>query len=122
MPKTKILISNATYYGYHGVAKAEKNLGGKYQIDIEFCYDAESAAKTDSIHCAVNYQEVLAVASDILQNKTFNLIETLVDEIQKSVLERFSAIDAVTVRLRKLNAPVNQCVDFIQVERTIERT
>jgi len=122
MSLTKLKIKNATYYGYHGVAKAEKALGGKYQVDLEIWYNAESAINTDDISYAINYQDVLYSVSDIIQNENFNLIETLANEILIVILDRFTVVEKATIKIRKLSASVNQYIDFIEVEGTLDRT
>lgn len=121
MSLTKLTISNANYYAYHGVSNAEKALGGRYQVDLELWYDAESAINTDDISYAVNYQEVLFNVSDVIQNENFNLIETLADEISTMLLDGFPIIEQITIRIRKLNAPINQYIDYVEVERTVIR-
>ena len=118
---TKLQIKNASYYAYHGVANAEKALGGRYQVDLDIWYNAEPAIESDDIGYAINYQDVLYTVSDIIQNDNFNLIESLANEILIVLLEGFPIIEKITIRIRKLNAPVNQYVDFIEVERTLER-
>ena len=122
MSLTKLKIKNATYYGYHGVAVAEKALGGRYQIDLELWYNAEPAINTDDISYALNYQDVLYSVSDVMQNENFNLIETLANEILIVVFDNFTIIEKATIKIRKLNAPVNQYLDFIEVERTLARS
>jgi len=121
MELTKLKIKNAIYYGYHGVAAAEKALGGKYQVDLEIWYNAESAINTDDISYAINYQDVLYTVSDIIQNENFNLIEALANEILVVILDRFTIIEKATINIRKLSAPVNQYLDYIEVEQTVER-
>jgi len=121
MELTKLTIKNATYYGYHGVAAAEKALGGRYQIDIELWYNAEAAVNTDDISYALNYQDVLYSVSDIMQNENFNLIEALANEILIVLFDKFAIVEKATIKIRKLNAPVNQYLDFIEVERTLDR-
>ena len=119
---TKLQIKNAIYYAYHGVANAEKALGGRYQVDLDIWYNAEPAINSDDVNDAINYQDVLYVVSDIIQNDNFNLIEALANEILVVLLESYPKIEKITTRIRKLNAPVNQYVDFIEVERTLDQS
>ena len=121
MTLTKLKIKNATYYAYHGVAKAEQALGGRYQVDLDIWYDAESAINTDDISYAINYQDVLYVVSDIIQNENFNLVESLSNEILTVLFEKFEIIEKLTIKIRKMNVPVNQYLDYMEVERTLER-
>jgi dihydroneopterin aldolase len=118
---TKLQIKNARYFAFHGVATEEKRLGGRYQVDIDMLYDAKNAIADDAIRHAVNYQDVLYIVSDIIQNESFNLVETLAYTICRNVMDKFSIIEEITVRVRKLNVPVNQYVDFVEAEHTVNR-
>ncbi|MFM7339811.1 MAG: dihydroneopterin aldolase [Bacteroidota bacterium] len=50
------------------------------------------------------------------------LIETLCYEITKELLERFSMIDKVTIRVRKLSVPLKHIIDHVEVEHSMQRT
>ena len=121
MHLTKLSIVNATFYAYHGVEKAEKVLGGKYEIDVDIFYDATLAIQNDAITHAVNYQNVLFAISDIVLNENFNLIETLSGRILDELMKKFDIIEELTVRIRKCNAPIRQTIDFVEVENSSKR-
>ena len=116
---TKLTISNATFYAYHGVEKQEKELGGKYEVDLELWYDAHNAIINDSINQSVNYQSVLFLLSDIMQNNNYNLIETLAYNILNDIMKQFPSLEKATIRIRKCNAPIRLTIDYVEVEQTI---
>ncbi|MDR0926998.1 MAG: dihydroneopterin aldolase [Ignavibacteria bacterium] len=118
---TKIQIKNAIYYCYNGVSTAEKALGGKYQLDLDIYYDATKAIESDDVSYAINYNDVLFTVSDIVENETFNLIETLADNILLNLLEEYDLVEKATVRIRKIDVPINHCVDYVEVEASKER-
>jgi len=118
---TKLSISNAIFYAYHGVEKAEKQLGGKYAVDLDLWYDASEAISSDAIGPAINYQNVLFWVSDIIQNETYNLIETLAFNILDNIMKQFILVEKATIRIRKCNAPIRHIIDYVEVEQTIER-
>lgn len=119
---TKLSISNAIFYAYHGVEKAEKQLGGKYAVDLDLWYDASDAVANDAISTAINYQNVLFWVSDIIQNETYNLIETLAFNILDNIMKQFLLVDRATIKIRKCNAPIRHIIDYVEVEQTMERT
>ena len=121
MSLTKLSIINATFYAFHGVERSEKDLGGKYEVDIEMSYDATEAARTDAIVYAINYQNVLYIVSDIIQGDKFNLIETLSSKIIDELFEKFDLLQEITIRIRKCNAPIRNIIDYVQVENTLKR-
>ena len=100
----KILLSNLGFYGYHGVLKEENFLAGL----------------SDDINKSVSYAEVYNVVKDITENKQFNLLEALAENIAEEVLNKFILINGVMVRVRKPEAPVNGIYDYFGVE--IRRT
>ena len=118
---TKLSIANATFYAYHGVERSEKQLGGKYEVDLDLWYNALHAITHDTIAQAVNYQNVLFLVSDIIENENFNLIETLAYRILTNIMKQFPAIEKTTTRIRKCNAPIRHVIDYVAVEQTMER-
>ncbi|MBL8005772.1 MAG: dihydroneopterin aldolase [Candidatus Kapabacteria bacterium] len=117
---TKLTIKNATFYGYHGVKSEEKTLGGKYSLDIEMLYDGRKAVLQDEVQFAVNYQEVMYTVAEIL-NESFNLVETIAWDIASNILEKFSLVGAVTVKIRKHVVPIGEIIDYIEAEVTLKR-
>ena len=118
---TKLTISNATFYAYHGVEQQEKQLGGKYAVDLDLWYNAINAITNDSISQAVNYQNVLFLVSDFIQNESYNLIETLAYNILDNIMKQYPQLEAATIRIRKCNAPIRHTIDYVEVEQTMER-
>ena len=118
---TKLTISNAVFYAYHGVEKAEKQLGGKYEVDLDLWYNAIDAINDDAIGSAINYQNILFLISDFIQNESYNLIETLAYNIVDNIMKQFPLLDKVTIRIRKCNVPIRHTIGHVEVEQTIER-
>ncbi len=117
----KLTIENAEFYAYHGVRSEEKKLGGKYQVDLDLYYDSVSAAINDNISYAVNYEEAVFCIAEVINNESYNLIETIASEILNGVMEKFKSLKKATVRVRKLNVPMRRVVDHIEIEQSIKR-
>lgn len=119
---TKLSITNAEYYAFHGVKNEERLLGGKYQVDLELFYDASTAIYNDDVKDAVNYEEALFCISEIINgDNNYNLVETICSEILNSIMDKFPAVEVATVRLRKFSAPIKHVIGHIEAELTIER-
>ncbi|MEF9991399.1 MAG: dihydroneopterin aldolase [Romboutsia sp.] len=112
----KILLSNLGFYGYHGVLKEESILGQKFFIDIELYVDTKEAGISDDMKKSVSYADVYEVVKDITENKRFNLIEALSENIAMKVLEKFSLVKEIMIRVKKPEAPVNGIYDYFGVE------
>jgi dihydroneopterin aldolase len=119
--QTRLTISNAEFYAYHGVKTEEHILGGKYQVDADLFYDATEAVIKDDVNLAINYEEVLYCIEEIIAGENYSLIETLVNEILNLLLEKFPMLSKASVRVRKMNAPVRRVIKCIEAEQTMIR-
>ena len=117
----KIILSNLGFYGYHGVLEAEKTLGQKFFIDVELFLDTKEAGKNDDLTKSVSYADVYEIIKDITENKKFNLIEALAENIASEVLEKFTLINQIMVRVKKPEAPVSGMFDYFAVETRRDR-
>ena len=113
-----IRIRNASFYAYHGVASDEQNLGGKFEVDAELHANLSEAKAHDSLERTVNYESVYALIQRIVTAKKYFLIEALASTIAKGILQNYSAVQSVVVRVRKPHPPVKGVIDFVEVEVT----
>ena len=112
----KIILSNLGFYAYHGVLDAEKVLGQKFFIDAELYLDTKEAGKADDLTKSVSYADIYEIIKDITENKRFDLIEALAETIAKEVLDSYSMIQSIMVRVKKPEAPVSGNFDYFAVE------
>ncbi len=91
-------------------------LGQKYYVDIELDMDLEQAAVTDDLSRTVNYAEIHALAKTIVEGPPSKLIEALTGHIATRVLEVYTMVNEVTVRVTKPNPPFDIHFDGVTVE------
>ncbi len=113
----QLTIRNLVFYGYHGVQDFEKELGGRFEVDIRLRYPFRRAASDDNLDQAIDYQKVYSVVKDMVTTRKYHLIETLADHIADALIERFE-VDEVTVVLRKNKVPIDAVLDYVEVEVT----
>ena len=101
----KIYLDRLEFFAYHGCLAAEKEKGQTFYISVVLEADLTMAAKDDDLQKTVNYGEVYDMVAIIVQNNKFELIETLAYTIIRRLLDSFPAVQAVTVRVDKPNAP-----------------
>ncbi len=111
----RIRLVNMSFYGYHGVTAAEKETGRRYEVDCELAVDLAEPGKTDRLTDTIDYGAVYETVADIVQNRSFSLLEGLAAKIASETLSAFPVIE-VKVKVRKLTPPINGHVDFIEVE------
>lgn len=116
--KDKIIMSHMAFFGNHGVFDEEKKLGQKFFIDAELYLDTSEAGKKDDMSLSVSYGDVHTVIKDIVENRTFDLLEAVAETIASEVLSKFPLLDGITVRVKKPEAPVAGIFDYFAVEIT----
>ena len=110
-----IRLKNMLFYGYHGVNESEKELGGKFEVDLELSMSLKKSSLSDHLYDTVDYEAVYKTVSNCVESKRFFLLETLAENISRSVIMKYN-IDAVVIRVRKPNAPVSGVIDTVEVE------
>ncbi len=118
---TRLTIKNAEFYSYHGVKNEERKLGGKFQVDLDLYYDASNAIENDNVKAALNYEQVIHYIGEIINGDAYRLIETIAHKILTSLFIRFPILIKATVRVRKMNVPVERFLDYVEVEQYMSR-
>lgn len=116
----RVSLRNMQFYAYHGVFGAERELGQRFEVDVDLYVDATEAAATDDLGKAVNYVEVYGVVRAVVEGQPLNLIEAVAGTIAKDVLDRFP-VERVTVRVRKPSVAIGGVLDGTEVELTRNR-
>ena len=113
----KLTLKNLVFYGYHGVQDYEKELGGRFEVDILVSYPFRRAAADDTLPRAVDYQKVYEVVKTMVTTQKYHLIETLADHLADAITEQFD-VDEVQVIIRKTKVPIDAVLDYVQAEVT----
>lgn len=126
MAKKKVLsvirLQNAVFYAYHGVLSDEQTLGGKFQVDVELHCDLSRGSKSDALKDTVDYERVYDCVRGIVVGHKFLLLERLGSEIANGILNQFTKVARVVVRVRKPGAAVKGVIDYVEVEIRGDRT
>ena len=93
----KISIKNLEVYAYHGVYEEENHLGQKFVISVDMYLDTHPAAENDDLEKSVNYGEVCLRVKQLMEEKTFNLIETAAQRIASCILYSYKDVRKVCV-------------------------
>ena len=100
--KTEISLSGMEFWAHIGCFEEERVIGTRFKVDVSFFYDAATAAETDDLTQAVNYQEVYSVVKSVMATPA-QLLEHVVHNIVKELKKRFPQISDLKVTVRKLN-------------------
>ena len=115
MPRDCIRIMNMTFYGHHGVEESERELGGRFAVDVELYLDLESAGSTDDLTKTVDYKAVYELVREMEGARNYELVEALAHDVAESILAQF-AVDEVIVRVRKQSVPLGGLIDYTEAE------
>jgi 7,8-dihydroneopterin aldolase/epimerase/oxygenase len=115
-----VRLQRMTFYGFHGVSRAERETGRRYEVDCELTFDFSAAGESDHLKDTINYREVYQAVERVLTADHIQLLETLATRIVVSLLEGFP-VDTVRVRVRKMIPPIPGNLDYIEVELFRER-
>lgn len=110
----KILIRDLELFGRHGVLSEEKK-GQIFKIDLELTTDFGAAAKSDELKDSVDYREVIDEVAHLVEEKNFQLLETLAEEIASHILSCFP-VGRVKVVVKKPQAPLTKPVGWVAAE------
>jgi dihydroneopterin aldolase len=111
----RIRLNNLIFYAHHGFYEAERELGQKFEIDIEVECDLREPAREDDLKQTIDYRRIYQIAKETFENYKFKLIETVAEKIAREVLA-ISGIITVLIRVRKPHVPLNGLLDYVEVE------
>ena len=113
----RLTLAGMTFLGRHGVLPEEQVEAQRFVVDVEMSVDAAAIAARDEVSAAVDYREVFDAVRALVENESHRLIETLAESVARALLRRF-ALDKVTVRVRKPDAPLPGPFDYVEIEIT----
>ena len=114
-------MSRMAFYGYHGVFPEENKLGQQFYVDLELSLPLAKAGISDNVLDTVDYVEVYHTVQDVVEGHAFHLIEALAENIASVVLQTYTSINEITVRVLKPNPPFKIFFDGVTVELTRKR-
>ena len=101
-----------------GIFEHERSTPQRVVMDIEFDYDFAAAARSEAIGDAVDYAAAAESIAGLVQQRQFQLIETMAEEVAAMLLATRSQVQAVRLEIRKPAAVPAAACSFVRVERT----
>lgn len=116
----RIRLAGMAFYGYHGVAEAERQLGQRFVVDVSLSVDLAPAGRADDLALTVDYGTVYEQVRQVVEGPSFRLLEALAEHVAAVVLREHQRVVAVAVTVHKPSAPI-QGAATTAVSVTIER-
>lgn len=115
-----IKIQDLTFHAYHGVHATEREVGGKYVVQIEMRASVEESFQTDNLSDTIDYAAVVKRVQHIMDMPQ-NLIEKVASDIINALLNFDSRINGITVTVEKHKPPIHQELRLTAVTISKER-
>ncbi len=109
-------MKNMQFYGYHGLFAEETKLGQRFNVSAQLFISLKEAGKSDDMNDSVNYGLVFDVVKNVVEGKSYNLIETLAEKIAEDLLHKFPKITECLIEVEKPNPPIHGHYDSVAVE------
>jgi dihydroneopterin aldolase len=114
----RITLRGMRFAGRHGVSNEERAEPQPFEVDVVLRLNLSHPAATDELADTIDYSRLFALAREIVEERSFHLIEALAGAIAEAVLAAHP-VDDVEVRVRKPKAPLPGA--FETVEARIRR-
>jgi dihydroneopterin aldolase len=87
-----------------------------FEVDLVLHADLSEAAERDELEATVDYGEMFGLVREIVEGRSFDLIEGLAGAIASEVLDATDPdrVSAVEVRVRKPEAPIDGQFDTVE--------
>lgn len=114
-----IRIDNLEVYAYHGVYREEKEKGQYFYVNAKLYTNTRKAGMNDDLNASTNYGTVCDFIHDFMTKHTYDLIETVAEQLAQALLLEFKLVKSVLLEIRKPHAPIEKEFESVSVE--IER-
>ncbi len=101
----KINLEGLEFHAYHGVYPHERDSGNWFEVDVSVDADFTSGAQTDELAGTVNYETLFQIVKDEMEIPS-KLLETVAEKIVTRILDELDSVEAVEVKIAKLNPPI----------------
>jgi len=112
----RIVLANMQFDGRHGEHDWERATAQPFEVDVELRLDLGPAGRSDDLAKTVDYGRVFDIAREIVESRTFHLLEKLAETIATEVLVTFPLVDEIGVRVRKPKVKLSGKLDYAGVE------
>ncbi|MFD1671494.1 dihydroneopterin aldolase [Agrilactobacillus yilanensis] len=114
-----IRLNNLRFHGHIGVYTEEKKIGQDLQLDLIIQTPINHNEIHDDLTKTLSYGDVYRQVAQIVTDSRVDLVEALAHDIIVGLRAEFSEkISQITVRIRKLNTPINGVMDNVEIEVT----
>jgi dihydroneopterin aldolase len=112
-----IEIEGMQFYAFHGHFESERKVGNEFKVDLKLETDCNSAAVSDDLNDALNYQSAYEIVKTEM-SATSHLLENVAKRILDSLYSNFESITKAEVKISKMNPPMGGQIEKVSVTLT----
>ena len=114
--RDRLTLRGMRFVARHGVHPEEKVEPQRFEVDVVLHADLARPAETDALDDTIDYRPSTSCVAAIVNGRRFDLIEALAGAIARAVLAATdpALVDAVEVRVRKPDAPIDGDLDTVE--------
>lgn len=112
----RLSLLGMRFRGRHGVLPEERTTSQPFEVDVVLHADLAEAAERDDLAATADYAALHDLVRGIVEGTSHRLIEALAGSIARAVLAATppTIVDAVEVRVRKPEAPIDGTFDTVE--------
>ena len=112
----EIRIDNLEVYAYHGVFPEENEKGQPFFVNAVLYTDTRAAGIADDLTLSTHYGEVCHSITKWMQEHTYQLIETVAENVAREILFQYPLVKAIDLEIRKPQAPIGLPFESVSVK------
>lgn len=109
-----ITINTIRVYAHHGCLEEEGVVGSAYEVDLEVEADLKNPSLTDQLSDTVDYVHLHHIVTEEMGVRS-KLLEHVARRVIMRILDEIIQVDAVSVKVSKINPPIGGDVDRVSV-------
>lgn len=112
-----IIIKNLKIFAFHGVHDYEKKNGQNFYIDANLYTTPKiDNLLKDNMEYTISYSDTVKLIKKIMTEKSFDLIETVAENISKKLFEKYSLLEKLELTVKKPEAPIDENFEYVGVK------
>lgn len=121
LTESYVHIDGIRLHARHGVLPQEQLTGNDYIINVRASYNISRAMQTDDVADTLNYAEVYNIIKEEMSIPS-KLIEHVAGRIADRLMDSYSQISSIMLRITKCNPPMGADCNGAGVEILVKRT
>lgn len=116
-----IYLNDMIFYGYHGVYPEERKLGQRFIVNAKLGTFHDKDINIEHLSDTVDYTKVYDEIKSIMENEQFVLLENCANRILNTLIEKFTDLSEITIKIEKPGVPINGSLSSVAIEMTRKR-